>query len=66
MAIGHVLGWINTRIILGAVFYLVVTPIGMLRSWSGNDPMGRRWRPDLTTYRVSRKPRPPSHMLRQY
>jgi len=25
MAAGHVLGWINTRIILGVIFYFIVT-----------------------------------------
>src|SRR3982751_6808702 len=30
MWIGHVLGWINTRILLGIVFYGLVTPTGIL------------------------------------
>jgi saxitoxin biosynthesis operon SxtJ-like protein len=66
MAIGHVMGWINTRIILGVVFYLIVTPIGILRRWLGKDPMGRKLRPDIDSYRVIRKPRPASHLTRQY
>jgi hypothetical protein len=66
MAIGHVLGWINTRIILGIVFYVIVTPIGIFRRWLGKDPMGRRLRPDLDSYRVIRKPRPASHLTKQY
>jgi Saxitoxin biosynthesis operon protein SxtJ len=66
MALGHVLGWINTRIILGAVFYVIVTPIGVLRSWLGKDPMGRKLRPDLDSYRVVRSPRPASHLTKQY
>jgi hypothetical protein len=66
MAVGHVMGWINTRIILGAVFYIIVTPIGILRSWMGKDPMGRKLRPDLDTYRIVRKPRPASHLTKQY
>jgi O-antigen/teichoic acid export membrane protein len=66
MAVGHVMGWINTRIILGVVFYVIVTPIGMIRRWLGKDPMGRRLRPDLDSYRVVRKPRPPSHLTKQY
>lgn len=66
MWLGHVMGWINTRIILGAVFYLVVTPIGLFRRRLGKDPMGRRLRPDLHSYRIVRKTRPPSHLLRQY
>ena len=66
MAVGHVLGWINTRIILGVVFYGIVTPIGIVRRWLGKDPMGRRLRPDLDSYRVVRKPRPRSHLTKQY
>ena len=66
MAVGHVLGWINTRIILGFVFYLIVTPIGLFRRWLGKDPMGRQLRPDLDSYRVVRQPRPPSHLKKQY
>ena len=66
MAVGHVLGWINTRIILGAVFYIIVTPIGIVRRWLGKDPMGRKLQPDLDSYRVIRKPREASHLMRQY
>lgn len=66
MALGHVLGWINTRIILGLVFYGVVTPIGIVRRWLGKDPMGKRLRPDLESYRVVRQSRPASHLKRQY
>jgi hypothetical protein len=66
MWIGHVLGWINTRIVLGFVFYLIVTPTGLLRRWLGKDPMGRKSRPDLDSYRLRREPRPPSHLKKQY
>jgi hypothetical protein len=66
MLVGHVLGWINTRIILGLVFYVVVTPMGIIRRMLGKDPMGRRTRPDLDTYRVLREPRPGSHLTKQY
>jgi Saxitoxin biosynthesis operon protein SxtJ len=66
MILGHVLGWINTRVILGAVFYLVVTPTGIIRSWLGKDSMGRQLKPELDSYRIIRQPRPPSHLNRQY
>jgi Saxitoxin biosynthesis operon protein SxtJ len=66
MAAGHILGWINTRMILGLVFYLIVTPIGMVRRWLGKDPMGRQLRPDLDSYRITRKPRPASDLTKQY
>ena len=66
MAVGQILGWINTRIILGLIFYGLVTPIGLIRRLFDKDPMGRNFRPDLDTYRVVRKPRPASHLTRQY
>ncbi len=66
MAIGDVLGWINTRIILGIVFYGVVTPIGVYRRWRGYDAMRRGWDAQAETYRVLRESRDASHMQRQF
>ena len=66
MFIGHVLGWINTRIILGLVFYLMVTPIGLLMRLLGKDPMSRRFDAGARTYRVAKDPRGGKHMERQF
>jgi len=66
MALGHVLGWVNTRIILGLIFYGVVTPIGLVRRWLGRDSMGKEFSSDLQSYRIPRTARPPSHLKQQY
>jgi hypothetical protein len=66
MKLGYALGWINTRIILGAIFFGVVTPIGLIRRVLRKDNMGRSTRPDLDSYRQPRSARPASHMTRQY
>jgi hypothetical protein len=66
MAVGDVLGWINTRIILGIVFYGVVTPIGAYWRWRGHDPMRRGWDPQAESYRVLRESRDARHMQRQF
>jgi hypothetical protein len=39
MAFGEALGWLNTRIILTVVFFLVVTPIGVVMRLFGRSPM---------------------------
>ena len=65
MKLAEVLAWINTRILLGVVFYLVVTPIGLIMRLSGRDPMRRQREPN-GEYRIPRTPRPGSHMLRQF
>ena len=46
MAFGHVLGWINARIILGIVFFVVVMPIGLIMRLFGKDFL--RMRPNRT------------------
>ena len=39
MALGHVLGWINSRIILGMVFLIVLQPIALIMKSLGYDPL---------------------------
>jgi saxitoxin biosynthesis operon SxtJ-like protein len=66
MTIGDALGWVNSRILLGLVFYGLVTPMGLAMRLRGRDPMRRRFEPGADSYRVLRQPRPGSHMLRQF
>jgi Saxitoxin biosynthesis operon protein SxtJ len=66
MKLAEVLAWVNTRIVLGVVFYGVVTPIGLLMRLTGRDPMRRRLDQASESYRVRCTPRPASHMLRQF
>jgi len=66
MWVGHILGWINTRILLGIVFYALVTPIGLVFRFMGKDMMRQAFAESSTTYRVVRSPRPPSHMKNQF
>ncbi len=66
MAVGYVLGWVNSRIILGVVFYTVFTPAGVIMRLLGKDPMRRGPKPDADTYRVICHPRPGSHLKRQF
>ena len=67
MAVGQVLGWINTRIILGLIFYGVLTPMGLVRRlFLSKDAMRHKFEPDADTYRVIRQPRSRSHMTRQF
>ena len=66
MWVGHVMGWVNTRIILGVLFYGVVTPMGLVMKLTGRDPMRSGFKPDAQTYRVIRQPRPVSHMKNMF
>ena len=66
MLAGHVLGWINTRILLGVVFYGLITPIGILFRLMGKDTLRQGFSETSSTYRVVRQPRPRSHMKFQF
>jgi len=52
MKIGHAIGWVNTRIILGVLFYVLVLPMGLIMRLLGNDPMARKYDKSASSYRV--------------
>jgi len=66
MAVGEVLGWVNTRIILLLVYYAVIVPIGVILHLAGKDPLRLRFHREAESYRIPRVKRPASHMQRQY
>ena len=52
MKIGHAIGWVNTRIILGILFYVLVLPMGLIMRLFGKDPMARKVDNSISSYRV--------------
>lgn len=66
MKVGHVLGAINTKILLGLIYYLLIVPMGIVRRWLGKDPIHRTFNRDVSTYRVVRAARPRHHMRNQF
>ena len=42
MSIAEVLSFVMTRLVLGIVFFLLVTPLGLVRRISGGDSLNRR------------------------
>ncbi len=53
----HALAWFNTRVLLGVVYFVVMTPTGFLMRLMGRDPLDRRLK-DRPSYWVERKPQP--------
>jgi len=50
MWIAHKIGWFNTRLLLGIVFYGLVMPIGILKRLLGKDAMKRKIDPSAKSY----------------
>ncbi len=53
MKFGNVMNWINTRIILGILFYGIFLPIGVVMRLFGKDSMHRKLDRGLSSYRVA-------------
>ena len=66
MKIGHVLGWINTRIILGIMFFLMFAPVALLLRLLRKDMLRQRLDTAATTYRIASEELPRDRMERPY
>jgi len=66
MLAGHCLGWVNTRVILTLMFYVLFTPVSVVMRFIKRDAMRRSHEPELDTYRVIKSPRPASHLRHQF
>jgi hypothetical protein len=69
MKFAEILGYINTRVLLGLFFMVGITPTGLLMRLSGKDPMSRTFK-GKTVSSYWTKPTPhadgPRHFDRQF
>ncbi len=54
MAIGELLGWINSKIILGSIFIFILFPISIIMKSSGYDPLKMKFH-KKSSYRENKK-----------
>ena len=56
MKFGNMMNWINTRLILGILFYGMFMPFGIVMRLFGKDPMHRKLDVGTATYRIKCEP----------
>ena len=66
MRIGHALGWINTRIILGLLFFVMFAPVALVMKVFGRDPLARKLDKSTTTYRIASEKLPRERLERPF
>jgi hypothetical protein len=66
MGIAYVLGWINSRIIMAVVFFVVFTPVAVFLKLMKKTPIQLGFDKTVNSYRVIREPRLNSHMKNQF
>jgi hypothetical protein len=53
--VANAIGALTSKVLLSLIFFLVVTPVGMVRRWLGHDlMMQKRWRRDTGSVLVVR------------
>lgn len=66
MKFGAVMGFINTRIILSVLFFIILTPMALVMRALGKDPMARRFDSQLASYRKTNTAQTREHMEKPY
>lgn len=66
MRLGLLLNKITTPLILGIVFFIVISPIALLRRLGKNDAMARRFDAQAPSYRVPSEAKPTKHLERPF
>ena len=66
MKIGHGIGWVNTRIILGVLFYVLLLPMGLIMRLFGSDPMARKRDDSASSYRIKSISEPKDRLEKPY
>lgn len=68
MLVGRVLHQVMSPVVLGMLFYVTVTPLGLLMRLLGKDPLRLHWERNSNSYWIERRPPgpPPETMVNQY
>lgn len=68
LALGRLLHRVVSPLVMGAVFFLCVTPIAWVARRRGKDVLSLAFRPDLSSYWIAREQSPPqpAAMKRQF
>lgn len=66
MKFAHVAQWVNTRIIMLILFYVIILPIGLVLRLFGKDSMHRKFNSKTNSYRVEHEAQDKSHMEKPF
>jgi len=67
MWLAEMLAFVNTRVVLGVLFFLLITPIGLVKRLSAWDPLNRRERQRDSYWRpYSERQRDPRHYEKMF
>lgn len=63
---GMALGWLNLRLLMAVLLYLVFTPVRYVQKLAGRDPLNRKFDKECNSYLKTRKPLHSNHYEKMY
>jgi hypothetical protein len=66
LKISDVLGWVNTRLVMGIIFFLLIVPIGLIMRLFTKDPLNNQWSDAEKSYRIVTKVRNKEHLEKPF
>lgn len=60
------IGWLVSQLMLGIMFYIVLTPIALICRWRGRDPLQLRQNEKSSFWKPRGDPPPPERYLKQF
>lgn len=63
MVLAFPIGWLVSKLMIGVIFYGMITPLALAFRLAGRDPLRRRMRPDVASHW---EPKPPTGDIRRY
>lgn len=65
--VAYPIGFVVANLILGVLFYLLITPVGLFFKLTGRDPLRRKFEPEVPTYwEQSKRDRPLESYFKQF
>jgi Saxitoxin biosynthesis operon protein SxtJ len=66
MRVGLLMGKVTTPIVMGAIFFIIVVPVGLVMRIAKRDPLHRTFERDAKSYRVASEHPPKSNLERPF
>ena len=61
------IGWTVSHVLLGLIYFLLITPLGLVMRWCGRDALGRKFEPQRASYWIPHQtPQDKKRYFRQY
>ena len=65
--LAYPIGFVLSHVIMGTLWFLIISPIGIAFKILGKDPLERKWDPDAETYWLDcAPPRPKESYFKQF